>query len=271
MQQESLIKLLTPVLALSDEASMSTLQSGAINKVYRLHDGDRTFAVKWVGDDVFSGINRLHQFVLQEQLAHRHIAPEPLWLSDDGRLWVEEWVEPNLSISQDNRDKVQVLANILSTIHRQPITAQPLELTRRWDHYIESAGLASVDPLVHEAHALHESLHLDFNDDDVLTLCHNDLSWGHILNVSGPVIVDWEYGAMGNRYFDLASCCAVNEFSEAESSMLCQHYAQASEIPSEVVFQHYKLQTQVVKVTNRLWQAALGKSRGKAIEPPVVM
>ena len=49
------------------------------------------FAVKWLGDDRFSGIDRTYQFALQKKLCRLGLAPQPIWLSDDETIWVEQW------------------------------------------------------------------------------------------------------------------------------------------------------------------------------------
>lgn len=256
MQQESILSALSKPLRLSDNAQLTSMTGGEVNHVYRLIDEDKDYVVKWTGEDAFSGINRFHQFVLQEQVSQRSLAPEPIWLSDDERLWVESFVEgPTLTHSDTNIPAA--LGRILASIHDQPITARPLQLTKRWQHYIESANLPLSDPRVHHANELNERLHIDYEDDSVLALCHNDLSADHVVYGGSPVIVDWEYAAMGNRYFDLAGCALINNLTDDESNQLCQAYSQATSIEIDTVLRLFRQQCEVVNVTNSLWDAAL--------------
>lgn len=271
MHRESIRSLLTQPFNLSAATVIEPLQGGEVNSIYKLSDGDRQFAVKWIGDEGFSGINRFHQFVLQEQLASRGIAPKPVWLSDDERVWVEEWVHSeNLSHCSRQAD-VLLLAKVLACVHKQPITARPLQLVERWEHYIQKASLTASHSLVHEASRLVELYQLDKPDDDLLALCHNDLHRDHVIDPHGPVIVDWEYAAMGNRFFDLASCALINKMNQEESNALCMAYAQAAEVDNVWVEQQFAEQTQVVHLTNQLWQAALDATLFDVAQPPALL
>ena len=50
---------------------------------------------------------------------------------------------------------------------------------------------------------------------DTLYLCHNDLTPGNLMTHSDHLIaIDWEYAAMGSRYFDVAIACEALPDSE---------------------------------------------------------
>lgn len=255
MDQHAIKVQLKDTLSLSNNATVKPVVSGEVNHVYRIRDGEQAFAVKWVGDDTFSGIDRFHQYVLQGQLARRGIAPEPVWLSDDERLWVEEWIDTNRDSLET--DTTHTLASVLADIHSQPITARPLGLSARWDHYIQSAGLLHDEDVMARSRSLRPLLLATEQNLDDLVLCHNDLSYGHIVDQNRHIVVDWEYSAMGNRYFDIASCAMINQLSEAERDRLCSHYADQTGIASATVSEQVAQQWDVVAFTNRLWQAAL--------------
>ncbi|NMH59555.1 phosphotransferase [Alteromonas ponticola] len=268
MHLDSIVNLLTSPLELDSGAELQQIQGGVINQTFKLTDKARSFAVKWIADDAFSGINRFHQFVLQEQLAHRNIAPMPVWLSDDGRLWVESWCEPK-PLSANATEQITALANGLSTIHSQPITARPLELFERLKHYLKVAQIPSDDPLAQRTNELSKRLHPG-SDDSALTLCHNDLALAHILDSAAPVIVDWEYAAMGNRYFDIASAIVINNLSEDQSDSLCSLYAEAAKLDHDHVVHNVNQQVEMVKLTNTLWQRALEHTSEAQLAPPIV-
>ncbi|MCW8107698.1 phosphotransferase [Alteromonas ponticola] len=269
MHLDSIVNLLANPLKLTSDVALTKIEGGVVNQTFKLTDRERTFAVKWIADDEFSGINRFHQFVLQEQLAHRKIAPMPVWLSDDGRLWVESWYEPT-PLSTNTTEQIKVLATVLFTIHSQPITARPLKLTERLHHYVEIAQLFPDDPLVHQINEIAERIHIEV-DDTALTLCHNDLAFAHILDSTRPLVVDWEYAAMGNRYFDIASAIEINKLSESYASELCSLYAKQARLPEEHVSDNVHRQIEVVKLTNTLWQQALEAASEERLEPPVVL
>ncbi len=258
MDQHTIKAQLRDTLSLSERASIEVLASGDVNHVFKIQDGDRAFAVKWVGADNFSGIDRFHQYVLQGQLARRGLAPDPVWLSDDERLWVEQWV--NTDRKNLETDTVHTLACVLADIHSQPITARPLGLSARWDHYIQSAGLINDEAVMQRCHELRPLLLDTERNLDDLVLCHNDLAFGHIVDQNKHIVVDWEYSAMGSRYFDIASCAMINQLSDTQRENLCRYYAEQTGILAATVARKVEQQWDVVAFTNRLWQAALDAS-----------
>ncbi|CAD5284729.1 Choline kinase [Alteromonas sp. 38] len=262
MKPETIIPLLKEALNLSDSATVERHPAGLVNQVYHLKDHDRGFAVKWVGEDAFSGIDRFHQFVLQQQLAERGIAPKPIWLSDDELIWVEQWEEeadPHPSIRSP-----EALASVLARVHGLPITARPLNLFSRWLHYMHTAGLKAGDVLFERAIQLRASLVESEGNTDDYVLCHNDLLAHHVVRDSTPFIVDWEYSAMGNRYFDVAGCAKINAMSEAEIQALAIAYAKEVGKDEDEVLAQVHLHREIVNMTNDLWLAALEGNKQNA-------
>jgi thiamine kinase-like enzyme len=264
MLSEAVIQRVTAALHLSAPLQVAPLLAGDANQVFRFDCGDDTVVVKVIGNHHFSGINRAYQYALQQQLAARHLAPQPLWLSDDGEIWVEEWISPDSSASSivyTGKDRAKMLAEALANVHEQPITARPLVLSDRWRHYLNVSGLAFEDALSIRAHTLLHSQSLDNHSDASLTLCHNDLSFGHIIRCSPLMIVDWEYAAMGNRFFDLASCALINRFDTSETQALCHAYAAVFAWHPHEVTQAVEQQAEIVAITNALWETALRREQ----------
>lgn len=260
MLSDKVVQHVTEALKLPAPSQVVPLLAGDANQVFRLDCGHQPVVVKVIGNHHFSGINRAYQYALQQQLAARHLAPRPLWLSDDGEIWVEEWMSPDASASttvHTGRDKAKILAEALANVHEQPITARPLVLSDRWRHYLNVSGLALDDALSIRAHTLLHSQSLDNHSDASLALCHNDLSWGHIIQCSPLMIVDWEYAAMGNRFFDLASCALINRFDASETQALCHAYAAVFAWHPHDVTQAVEQQAEIVAITNALWERAL--------------
>jgi len=263
MDHMSIIDELKPALSLSDEAFLTQIEGGEVNQVFQLDDGHNRYAVKSLARDEFSGINRFHQYLLQEQLAHRRIAPAPVWMNQSQDLWVEKWFEKKSTQQVADHDIPIILAAVLAKIHGQPVTVRPLNLPHRLRHYIDRAGLSEDHRLVEQAHRAIRQFALDYVPAEHLVLCHNDLSWGHIQSVEPLMVVDWEYGAMGNRFFDLASCASINQFNEVETVRLIEEYARVTNISHTTVAHFFAEQKQVVAVTEALWEAAFNANQPK--------
>lgn len=255
MDSRNILTLLQAELDISDGARLIPIDSGDINSVFHLIDGEREYAVKWLGDDQFSGVDRFHQFVLQQQLTVKGVAPNAVWLNDDETIWVENWEREDSSIKDELSPNA--LANVLWHIHGLPITGRALNLIERWEHYLNILSLPEESALLEEVSSLRGRVVASEQKQDDIVLCHNDLQSGHVLSLSPPMVIDWEYAAMGNRYFDIASCAMINDFDEAQKLALCEAYSINSGIDVKTVIDETKRHCEIVKVTNALWFAAL--------------
>ena len=97
------------------------------------------------------------------------------------------------------------LGTLCEHIHALPPVDHSLDLKAEVAGYLESMA-----PDLHDAwHAVIRQCDLDGSlrllDGDEHCLCHNDLTAGNLMRSEGRLVaIDWEYAAMGSRYFDLA-------------------------------------------------------------------
>lgn len=239
-------------LSIHRDTIAEPVQGGAVNHVYALKDRNDQYLVKWLGDDTFSGIDRQAQFRLQQQLARYHIAPEPLWLSPDNNWWVER-------LEARHFVKVQpgTLGEILGKIHSLPIAAPLLNLPERLRHYLTLAAPPPDSQLNKNAQLIINALYRKPVEQTEQVCGHNDLSAGHILRLSPLMIIDWEYSGAVNRFFDIASCCAINNYSENQCGQLYQAYATATGIALPHITEQISFYSKVVNITDQLWAAAM--------------
>ena len=83
---------------------------------------------------------------------------------------------------------------------------------------------------------------------DTLYLCHNDLTPGNLMSHGDQLIaIDWEYAAMGSRYFDVAIACEALPDSE-RGIMMRQVFGDA---PDDELMTAGK---QIAGLVTALWQ-----------------
>ena len=253
MLPRHIIEQVAGMLSLSTAATWQVIGGGDVNRVYRVSDNGSTFVVKWMADDCHTGVDKAYQFSLQQQLADCGIAPEPIGLSDDSQVWIERWHESHTTTNVD----LAQLASVLAAIHSVAVHARPLGLAARWRHHLKVAQLSSHHKWHLEAEKLIALHHLDDHENAEWVMCHNDLSVGHILDANKPVIVDWEYAARGDRYFDVVSCAGINGLSDSDAMALFSLYAQSAGLSQQHVIERCLAQQAVVTLTAELWQAAV--------------
>lgn len=205
-------------------------------------------------------VNRQQQFHIQQQLAQHGLSPEPLALSSCGQFWLEQWCETE-SIQAGasiNTDSIVVLATALAKIHQSNVTAPDLDVHAEWLRYLEVAG-DTPQRYGNKINVLLSSFSNRHTHPDDFCFCHNDLHLSHILATEPLRIVDWEYSAIGNRYFDLAACAMVNEFNKNQTEIFIDQYSTIARIPLSKVTDGVEALLPVVDFTNELWHNAYNR------------
>ncbi|WP_137167686.1 choline/ethanolamine kinase family protein [Salinimonas lutimaris] len=261
MLTADLLKQLQKPLSLSPQCQVSALRAGQVNQVFLLVDGQQRWVVKSLSQDTFSGVDRQQQFALQQRLSELGVAPAPIWMDAGQTLWVEAFVEHNLISPADEHQQIEQMARALAKIHTLPVDHPPLNLAQRLTHYATKAGLETGSHLLSQCTTLLPHCRQQAIDPEHLALCHNDLSYGHVMSVSPVMLVDWEYAAVGSCFFDLAACAGINHFSRSARQRLIHCYAEASGRNTAQCQQQFDIQYEVVTLTAQLWQAALDASQ----------
>ena len=261
MNQQQLVNLISPYLSLANNYVLEPVQSGVVNRVFKLSDGESHYAVKLTSSALPPGVNLSDQFRLQRLLAQQGIAPMPVHIDEQHGIWVEQWIDSSTSLVPRQSDTdVALIARTLATIHRLPIAGKKLDLVSLWKQHLTlineqnktcmSQLMATFDDLQPQVEEIQSR---------DICLCHHDLSIGHIVQDNPLVIVDWEYAAVGNRFFDLASCVAINQLTQHQTAALCATYAKCSELPVEQVLNEVAIAMPLVRFTNELWLKSTAK------------
>ena len=260
MHTAELLNQLREPLALSGQCQVSPLRAGQVNQVFLLDNGQQRWVVKCLEQDTFSGVDRQQQFVLQQRLSELGVAPAPVWMDEGQTLWVEAFVESNLTSPATEYQQIEQMACALAEIHTLPVSQPPLNLSQRLLHYSDKAGLGPENSMLKQLRSLLPYCQQQAIAPEHLVLCHNDLSFGHVMSVSPVMLVDWEYAAVGSCFFDLAACAGINALSRSAQLQLINCYAQASGRNTTECQQQFDIQLEVVNLTASLWQAALDAS-----------
>ena len=220
-------------------------------------------------------------FALQQRLFVIGIAAEPIYLSphisssthakpnEQGLLWVEAFVPAETEQAQA---LTQTLARALAQLHQTP-TATPTDKStdkpiRQLDPIKQCKALIRALHAGHNANdsstacSLSQALDILINDmqdfqhiDDTPVLCHNDLHLDHIR--ANDVCVDWEYAALGPRYFDVAMCIVINQLTPTAQTQLLKEYAQHTDCDVDTATQQTTLYLRLALIINRAWALLL--------------
>ena len=214
-------------------------------------------------------------FALQQELFSIELAAEPIYLSPENTLWVEAYVfnikaanikTPSLATPEE------ILARALAQLHSVDLAktetsgSAKTSTIRQLDPIAQCQMLIRTVQNISSSHQAGElTLALDnlltefaalINSHDELVLCHNDLHLDHVrgdFKCAAYKCVDWEYAAMGPRYFDLAMCIVINQLSAQQQTQLLQVYAEQTHFDIEAVKQQTQLYVRLAQIINQAW------------------
>lgn len=220
-------------------------------------------------------------FELQQRLFVIGIAAEPIYLSphisssthakpnEQGLLWVEAFVPAETEQAQT---LTQTLARALAQLHQAPTDTPTDKSTdtsiRQLDPIKQCKALIRALHAGHDAKdtstacSLSQALDILINDmqdfqhiGDTPVLCHNDLHLDHIR--ANDVCVDWEYAALGPRYFDVAMCIVINQLTPTAQTQLLKEYAQHTDCDVDTATQQTALYIRLALIINQAWALLL--------------
>jgi thiamine kinase len=216
-----------------------SLDPGHSNRSYRVQAADgRAFVVRLDGiEAAHHGISRRTEWHALKQAHARGLAPRPCFLHPALGALVCEYLPPDDGAAQAPTE----VAALLRAIHRLPPLHYRLDLGERIARYRHQVArlaperLAALAPFAAAVDAL-----LQYQRDwqratgEPRVLCHNDLLAANRLASGGRLFaLDWEYCAMGSRWFDLAVVCCGDPWSEDEREALLGAYLQRPPTPTE--------------------------------------
>jgi thiamine kinase-like enzyme len=247
---------------LGQELVVSALRSqGLSNSAYRITCQGQSYFLKELTSNNFVILDRGSLFELQKKLSYESLAPKPIYLDPDNRFQIDEWVEEgdfaNAPLSKEQ--KLLSLAKILAYTHTRTIEAPRLDLQRSLEHYTQRIKLEANQHLSEQL----ESFEQQYQQTNESVLCHNDLSLAHCHSSKTHLAFDWEYAAIGNRFFDLASCIQINKLCTDDSELLILFYLREtkrlrlnSRYTDKQVADNIRSMCPIVTFTNDLWMLA---------------
>ncbi|MDN4500804.1 phosphotransferase [Alteromonadaceae bacterium BrNp21-10] len=250
---------------LADSYQLKPIQGGVINGSYALDSNGKRFYLKVFSAENLNAINRPQAYSLQRSLAQMKFAPEPLYLSRKGLFQVESWlhIETIDSNQYSGQQKIQLLAGALTFVHRLNVPAIEIPLVAQWLHYLRLIP-KNKDQWQRRIQLLQDRWYRVEKN----CLCHHDLSFGHICVRPKGVILDWEYAARSNRYFDIACALLINQMEPQACQWLYRHYANENNIDVEELVNKVGYMLPLAKLTADLWTATL--TEGESQSQPLV-
>ena len=204
------------------------IDGGLTNRNYRVIVGEREFALRLNAPNSEAlRLDREQEIATLRVLEQSGIGPEVVHASLEDGLLVTRWIKGKRWSREDMAEpgNIERLADRLHQVHALPPIEdrlEPGEKARQYIRVIESAGMALPGP----ADAFIEEIESRWKPlaEAQPCLCHNDVVHTNIIDDGSLRIVDWEYAAMGNPLYDLATITQNHGYSPEQTGALLEAY-----------------------------------------------
>jgi thiamine kinase-like enzyme len=261
------IDALTDAATVGAPWTVTPLTGGATNLNFCVQVADIRYALRVCGGDIARRVSvgsRAHGAEIQSAVAAGGVGvPLHAYALPDGHL-LADFIDDAVTLSpaeMRRRGLIPAMARILRTLHDLPPISCSWSAMDDIEHY---RGIADDErlPLPHDVDHLQtaaaEVSDLTNSVPGARGLCHNDLQiQNFLLSDQRLWLVDWEWGGMANRYFDLGAVMVNGSFSHEEAAVFCREYfGEAVDMDAELA--RAELMTLVSAVREALWSVAAG-------------
>ncbi len=213
------------------DVTTAALGGGITNMNYRVDVQGESFVVRIPGEDsALLGVDRHREYACTEAASRSGIAPEVVhFLEPEGILITRFIAGRGFSREEMGRpDVIRRVAASLRRYHGGPVFPGTFSAGETVQEYLRRARAgaplpATIDGMMQQAQTIERALQAVPRP---LRPCHNDLLLANFIDDGRLIrIVDWEYAAMGDPFFDLGNFAVHHEFTDAQEILLLEAYA----------------------------------------------
>jgi thiamine kinase-like enzyme len=237
---EAVLRDVIARLGWDDRADLSVqpLGGGITNVNYRIQAGGQGLVVRFPGrGSEYLGIDRRCEHACSAAAHASGVAPEVVAFFDDLGVLVTRFATGH-QVSEEAMRRPEMLRRVARTLRRYhdgpdfPRTFWPFQVVR--DYLAASAPRGAPFPerfnwMLAEADRLEAAL----GPPTASRPCHNDLLLANFIDDHDRLwIIDWEYAAMGDPFFDLGNFAVHHQLTDAQEQMLLGAYLGAVPPPA---------------------------------------
>ena len=210
--------------------TVTPLDGGLTNRNYRLDGGGESFVLRVPGKDTaLLGIDRACEAACSRAAAALGVGPKVIAFLPEHGAMVRRFASGRALTAEDARQPAVLrrIGDALRRYHNGPPgegTFSPFNTVRQYHTLAQERRVQFPDTL---ARAMGQLVRIEqeTHNDDPPCPCHNDLLPANFIDDGSAVrIIDWEYGGMGDRFFDLGNLAVNGEFREEDEGRLLEIY-----------------------------------------------
>ncbi len=215
----------------SENATLSPISGGLTNQNYKVIINDVPYFFRLgCQENPLLNISLEKEYLAAAAAERLGIAPKILHYSPQECVLISEFIPASEPLNVRDPEVQRKLCQNLRALHtlkaELPWKLCPFETIELYRKNAVAVG-AVLPPILEEIFPLVEKIRATLNDEAPPVPCHNDLHSGNFLSDGKKIwLIDWEYAAMGDPLFDLATLVSVENLTDGEAELLLQNYCQ---------------------------------------------
>lgn len=223
------------------------LAGGITNRNYRVDVDNESFVVRIYGRDTeLLGVNRRHEYECNVSAAATGVAPEVVAFFPELDSIVTRFLagKPITADAIGTPENIRRAARAIRRLHGSsayPGRFSPFRAIEEYRHTAGELGCPmpeNLDQLFEHAYGLEAALYAAGTAAEVP--CHNDLLNENFIDDGSIRIIDYEYAAMGDAFFDLGNFAVHHRFDDIQDGRLLDAYfvdgaAGAARVPADAM------------------------------------
>ncbi len=201
------------------------LAGGPASHSWLLSAGDEKFVLRMDRQIARRlGLNRQAELEILNSVAAAGIGPKVVWADPVKGILVTSYISGNAwnAVDVQNPVKLEKLATTLRHLHSIPPKGPAFMAEKSALLYAKSAGTEKAMQIANQVAVLAKKL---LSETKRTAICHNDLVYSNIIG-DGPVrLIDWEYSAVGDPFFDLAIVVRHHQLNAERTACFFKAYS----------------------------------------------
>lgn len=205
-----------------DAVIVSRLEGGVASRSYRVSHGQEILVLRIDTPEAARlGLDRRREHAVIEAVAAAGLGIAAIHCDPASGVLLRRWLPGRPWTREDlgQPRNLERLAAVLRRLHGVPFSGPRFDPLAAAARYAEQLGGEEALGHLRRLAGLHAQLPAVEP-----VLCHNDLVCDNVLQAGGPVLIDWEYAAPGDPFFDLAVVVEHHELGGDLASVLLRAY-----------------------------------------------
>ena len=180
------------------------LSDGPTNASYLLEQAGEQYVLRLDKPGAVElALNRSNELQVCKVVAEAGLATEPLYFDPVAGIYLRRYLPGRSWTASDlaSPGNLARLARLLGALHSLPPVGDVFDPLSAATRYAEQLGNEQSRSILHRAEKLMQQMTAGSARS---ALCHNDLVCQNVLEAEQLMLIDWEYAAIGDPFFDLA-------------------------------------------------------------------